>query len=97
MPTTVTQAKRKPQRHNLPGARCALSTEARAIEEQAQCMLRSSSYRSVRHVLCDVRQRVLILRGRVPSFYMKQIAQTVVRDLLCDGFVIDNQVEVDRT
>jgi hypothetical protein len=39
----------------------------------------------------------LIPRGRVPSFYMKQMAQTVVRDLLIDGFVIDNQVEVDQT
>jgi hypothetical protein len=51
----------------------------------------------VRHVLCEVRQRVLILRGCLPSFYMKQIAQTVVRDLLSDGFVMDNQVEVDQT
>jgi hypothetical protein len=39
---------------------------------------------------------VLILQGRVPTFYLKQVAQTVVRDLLNDGFVIDNRVEVDR-
>jgi len=48
-------------------------------------------------VACEVRQRVLVLRGRVPSFYLKQVVQTVVRDLLSDGLVIDNQVEVDRT
>jgi hypothetical protein len=27
---------------------------------------------------------------------MKQMTQTVVRDLLSDGLVIDNQLEVDR-
>jgi hypothetical protein len=69
----------------------------RAIEDQAKAMLRSSPYRSVQYVLCEVRQQVVTLRGRVPSFYMKQIAQTVLRDLLSDGLVIDNQVEVVRT
>lgn len=68
-----------------------------ATEERARAMLRSSSYGPVRHVACEVRQRVLVLRGRVPSFYLKQVVQTVVRDLLSDGLVIDNQVEVDRT
>lgn len=60
-------------------------------------MLRSSLYGAIRCVVCELCQRVLILRGRVPSFYMKQMAQTVVRDLLSEGFVIDNQVEVDWT
>ncbi len=69
---------------------------ARAIEDRASAVLRSSCYHPVRHVSCEVRERVLILRGRVPSFYLKQIAQTVVRDLLSDGLVIDNRVEVDQ-
>lgn len=68
----------------------------RAVEDQANAVLRSSSYHPVRRVTCEVRQRVLILRGRVPSFHMKQIAQTVVRNLLHDGLAIDNRVEVDR-
>ena len=70
---------------------------ARAIEDRASAVLRSSSYHPIRHVSCEVSERVLILRGRVPSFYLKQIAQTVVRHLLENGLVIDNRVEVDRT
>lgn len=35
----------------------------------------------------------LVVRGRVPTFYLKQMAQTVLRDL--DGVRwIDNQIEV---
>ena len=38
-------------------------------------------------------QGVLILRGRVPSFYLKQVLLTLLRDL--EGVEhIDNQVEV---
>ena len=38
-------------------------------------------------------QGVLVLRGRLPSFYLKQVLQTLLRDL--EGVErIDNQVEV---
>ena len=38
-------------------------------------------------------QGVLILQGRLPSFYLKQVMQTLLRDL--EGVErIDNQVEV---
>lgn len=41
----------------------------------------------------DFRGGVLILHGRVPTFYMKQILQTRLRDI--DGVArIDNQVDV---
>lgn len=75
--------------------RTGFEPQARAIEDWASEILRSSSYHPVRRVSCEVRDRVLILRGRVPSFYMKQLAQTVVRDLLNAGLLIDNRVEVD--
>ena len=71
----------------------------RAFETQARAELRKSSYYSVRQVSCDVCQRVVMLSGRVPSFYMKQMAQTIVLCLL-EGegrLVIDNQLEVDQT
>lgn len=67
------------------------------VEAQAIVELRKSAYHPVRHVLCEVCKCVLILRGRVPSYYMKQIAQTVVRHLLESGMVLDNQLEVDGT
>lgn len=41
----------------------------------------------------DVLGDTLVVRGHVPSFYLKQLVQTVLRDL--DGVRwIDNQVEV---
>ena len=67
------------------------------IKAQASAVLCESSYHAVRRLSCEVRNCTLTLRGRVPSFYMKQIAQTVVRHLLEGGMVIDNQLEVDRT
>ena len=42
---------------------------ARAIEDLVRAVLRRCSYHSVRQVSCEVRWRVLILRGRVPSFF----------------------------
>ena len=67
------------------------------IEAWAIAELRNSAYAPVRQVLCEVQDCVLTLRGRVPSFYLKQIAQTVVRHPLEGSLVIDNQLEVDQT
>ncbi|QDU74626.1 hypothetical protein Pan97_16380 [Bremerella volcania] len=65
------------------------------LETQARAELHNSAYHAVRQVSCEVRDCTLTLRGRLPSFHLKQIAQTVVRRV--DGIVIiDNQVEVDR-
>lgn len=74
---------------------CDVDAYARVIEDKAIALLQSSSYRPVRRVSCEVRRQVLILRGRVPSFYMKQMAQTIVRELLSEGIAINNEVEVE--
>ncbi len=67
----------------------------RTMEAQARAELDKSSYYAVRQLSCEVCDCLLTLRGRVPSFYLKQIAQTVVRHI--EGIVIlDNHVEVDR-
>lgn len=69
----------------------------KALEANANAVLGESSYHAVRNVSCEVCGCVLILQGRVPSFYMKQIAQEIVRQLLDGNLVIQNQLEVDRT
>ncbi|NLF07852.1 MAG: BON domain-containing protein, partial [Pirellulaceae bacterium] len=47
----------------------------------------------IRGVLCEYHEGLLRLRGRVHSYYMKQLAQTAVQDI--DGVVeILNQLEV---
>jgi hypothetical protein len=65
------------------------------LEKRVETRLRSSSHGPIRRLTCEVRRRALILRGCVPSFYMKQLAQTLVRDLLSDELVVDNQIEVE--
>ena len=41
----------------------------------------------------DCREEVLVVRGLVPTFYLKQVLQTMLKDL--DGVsLIDNQVTV---
>jgi hypothetical protein len=69
--------------------------------------LRSDLNRRARHALAphnqlrasaeglsfELKDEVLVIRGSVPSFYLKQMVQTVLKDL--DGVrQIDNQVEV---
>lgn len=56
--------------------------------------LGNSSYYAIRRVLCEFRDGILILRGQVPSYFLKQIAQTVVRRGSNGSVRIDNQLEV---
>ena len=51
-----------------------------AIADAAERRLRGSSYNAVRHVKCEFREGILTLHGSVPSYYLKQIAQTLVCD-----------------
>jgi hypothetical protein len=63
------------------------------IAERAQAKLRDSSYFELRDVCCDFSSGVLTLRGRVPSYHLKQLAQVNVAKL--PGVVeVDNCVEV---
>jgi len=67
----------------------------RAIETQVRAELQKSSYHPVRQVSCDVCRSVIRLSGRVPSFYLKQVAQTIVRRLLEVSLAIENHLEAD--
>ncbi len=44
---------------------------------QAEARLRQSSHSELRHVRCEFHEGALVLRGRVSSFYLKQLAQTL--------------------
>jgi hypothetical protein len=46
-----------------------------------------------REIECDFREGILLLRGRVPTFYLKQVLQSILKDL--PGVRrIDNRVDV---
>jgi osmotically-inducible protein OsmY len=51
------------------------------VARQAARRLNDSAYQQLRGVRCDYHEGVLTLRGQVSSFYLKQVAQTVVRKL----------------
>ncbi len=64
-----------------------------AAHELAQDCLRRSPYPAVRRVSCEYCEGVLVLRGRLPSYYHKQVAQEAVARL--EGVTgIVNEVEV---
>jgi osmotically-inducible protein OsmY len=73
----------------------AESSEAASHEtkERAAARLKMSAYKPVRHVQCEVDRGVLWLRGRLQTFFLKQVAQEAVANL--EGVrQIVNQIEV---
>ena len=65
------------------------------VEDIVHRKLAESGYFSCpsRQIECEYHHGVLTLRGRVPSFYLKQVAQTVLKNTV--GIErIDNQVDV---
>ena len=63
--------------------------------ERARARLRESPYLSIRQVSCEFDRGALMLRGRLPTFYYKQLAQEAVADL--DGIrQVVNEIEVTR-
>jgi len=78
-----------------PWDNCAANSAAQrsGIGELAESRLRRSAYLALQYISCEFHARVLILRGRLPSYYLKQIAQALVGDI--EGVErIDNQIEV---
>jgi hypothetical protein len=70
-----------------------LTDELLDVADRAEGRLRGNAYLALKNVTCDFREGVLTLRGCLPSYYLKQIAQTTVFGL--EGVRrIDNQIEV---
>jgi hypothetical protein len=64
------------------------------FETAARDRLARSGYYALRRVSCDFEGDVLKLRGRVPSYYEKQIAQTMVLSELDGTVLFENHLEV---
>jgi osmotically-inducible protein OsmY len=68
-------------------------SDAQEVIAEARERLKSASYAPVRNVSCEYDEGVLFLRGQVPSFFQKQLAQEAVFKL--DGVTsVVNQIEV---
>ena len=66
------------------------------IQALAEWGLRRSRYPALRAVSCDYQDGVLVLRGCLPTYYLKQIAQEVVAQQVQGLGRIDNQIQVMR-
>jgi osmotically-inducible protein OsmY len=63
------------------------------ITALAEARLRASQYSSIRKIFCMFDEGMLVLRGRLPSFFHKQLAQTAVADIQGVTQIV-NQIEV---
>ena len=63
------------------------------VAQDAEARLHQSPYIELRRVACEFDQGVLTLRGRVPSYYLKQMAQALL-DKLEGVLRLDNQLDV---
>jgi osmotically-inducible protein OsmY len=59
----------------------AQSLEDLRLAERVARSLRATGYPPLRAVAVTVRGRLAILQGRVPSYYMKQVAQAAALDV----------------
>lgn len=63
------------------------------IAEGAESRLRGNSYLALKNVSCEFREGVLTLRGCLPTYYLKQMAQTEVAHLAGVQRIV-NEIEV---
>jgi osmotically-inducible protein OsmY len=62
-------------------------------EIEAENRLHQSAYSPLRRVTCQVHGQEITIRGRVPTYYLKQVAQSLLSGL--DGIrTIDNRLDV---
>jgi hypothetical protein len=61
---------------------------------RARSALAQSPIYVLREICVEQDGDTLLLRGRVDSFYHKQLAQEVVR-LVADGMLVENDLQVD--
>ena len=79
-----------------PGLEVAIAPSAavpQAVVEQAETSLRRNSYVALKNISCAYQEGILTLRGCLPSYYLKQVAQTTVSRLAGVERIV-NQIEV---
>lgn len=65
--------------------------------EAAQIALRKAPYGGLKAADCHLADGHLVLSGSVPSFFLKQMAQTLMLQVLDSTIQVDNRLEVDCT
>ena len=65
-----------------------------ALAAAAEAAIRQARSGELRSVSCDFHHGVLTLRGQVSSYYLKQLAQELIR-AMAPGGQVDNKLSVD--
>ena len=63
------------------------------IASLAKARLQASPYQSIQKILCEYDDGLLLLQGRLPSYYHKQVAQVAVANIAGVRQVL-NHIEV---
>lgn len=66
------------------------NSDARRIQD----VLAGSSYQEIRQLRCELRNNIVMVSGRLSSFYQKQVAISLVLRCLEDGAAFDHDIEV---
>jgi osmotically-inducible protein OsmY len=74
-------------------APCRVVERPLGIDELAESRLRSNSYLALKNVSCELSHGRLVLRGCLPSYYLKQVAQEVVA-VVAGSTPVVNQISV---
>jgi osmotically-inducible protein OsmY len=64
-----------------------------AVERTVRSAFQESNYQAIREVSCEFHSGVVTLRGTVPTFFLKQVAQHIAGKLMTVSR-IDNRLEV---
>jgi osmotically-inducible protein OsmY len=68
-------------------------TVSKSPADVATAILRNNSYKPIRELTCTFEDGVLTIGGRLPTFHLKQVAQTAVQGI--EGVnAVDNRIEV---
>ena len=62
-------------------ATAGTTARERRIEESAESRLRRSGYLALRDINCTCHDEEITLRGRLPTYYLKQLAQHLVAEI----------------
>jgi hypothetical protein len=68
-------------------------TTATVLQSRTALVLRESPIPALRRLLIEETEAIVLIKGKVPSYYLKQMAQEAIMPLL-DGRVLDNRVLV---
>ena len=63
------------------------------VTAEVERMFETGPYLALRSIRCEISENTLVLTGCVPSFYLKQLAQTQVT-LMNSGLRLANRIEV---